>query len=182
MQHIETNYQQELRKEILRDCFERENIRNLPDIQIISGKDKNYRSRIQLTDGGFNKKESNETVNLSACPIATGEINDYLKNTNQNERPKGRVHIFGDSRIIGNPLIIAEEREKSQFSRETKLQGGFSQKKREKLRLQKNRHFAGRILNQNNRCEINLLGKTREKYPQEDDNHVGARGGEQRVG
>lgn len=156
LQHIDSEYQVELRKSILRECFEREGIQ-CPEIEIISGSDKNYRSRIQLTNGSFNKKASNELVNLENCPIATEEINTYLKNTAQNERPNGRVHLFGDQRISSDSkVIIAEERER--VSREIKVQGASS-KRKEKLRLQANRHFAGTTLNQNNRCEINLLGK-----------------------
>ncbi|MBQ4379346.1 MAG: 23S rRNA (uracil(1939)-C(5))-methyltransferase RlmD [Treponema sp.] len=166
MQHISGNYQKELRKSILKDCFEREGLTNIPEIEIISGNSISYRSRIQLTDGGFNQKESNEIVNLENCPIATAQINEYLKNTKQNNRPKGRVHIFGDERIISgdnssdlSKVIVAEEREKSRFSNEVKLQGGLSSRKREKLKIQKNRRFAGTTLNQNNRCEVNILGK-----------------------
>lgn len=156
LQHIDSEYQVELRKSILRECFEREGIQ-CPEIEIISGSDKNYRSRIQLTNGSFNKKASNELVNLENCPIATEEINTYLKNTAQNERPNGRVHLFGDKRISADSkVIIAEERER--IPREIKVQGASS-KRKEKLRLQANRHFAGTTLNQNNRCEINLLGK-----------------------
>ncbi len=157
LQHVSPEYQRELRKEILKDCFEREGI-PCPPIEIISGSDRNYRSRIQLTNGGFNKKESNEIVNLDSCPIATAEINSYLKDTAQNERPRGRVHLFGDERINleGNKVIVAEERERP--SKEIKIQGASS-KKKEKLRLQQNRRFAGTTLNQNNRCEITISGK-----------------------
>ncbi|WP_294430940.1 23S rRNA (uracil(1939)-C(5))-methyltransferase RlmD [uncultured Treponema sp.] len=165
LQHIDSEYQVELRKSILRDCFEREGI-ECPEIEIISGSDKNYRSRIQLTNGSFNKKASNDLVSLENCPIATAEINSYLKSTPQNARPQGRVHLFGDERIVTegifsqnpsiNKVIVAEEREKPQ--KEIKIQGASS-KRKEKLRLQQNRHFAGTSLNQNNRCEITLSGK-----------------------
>lgn len=165
LQHVDSEYQVELRKSILKECFERDGI-ECPDIEIISGSDKNYRSRIQLTNGSFNKKASNELVSLENCPISTEEINSYLKNTAQNERPSGRVHLFGDPRIVtegifsSNPsvskVIVAEEREKP--AREVKIQGASS-KKKEKLRLQQNRHFAGTTLNQNNRCQITLSGK-----------------------
>ena len=165
MQHISADYQIELRKSILRECFEREGV-TCPPIEVISAQDKNYRARIQLTDGGFNQKESNEIVNLEHCPVATNEINGYLKNTAQKARPRGRVHLFGDERIVtegifsqnpsNNKVIVAEEREKA--SREIKVQG-VSFKRKEKLRLPANRHFAGTTLNQNNRCEIMLSGK-----------------------
>ena len=166
LQHIDSEYQIELRKAILKDSFEREGIQ-CPPIEVLSSEDKNYRSRIQLTDGGFNKKMSNEIICLESCPIATKEINGYLKNTAQAARPRGRVHLFGDERVITegifsqNPsvskVIVAQEREKAQ--KEIKVQGASS-KRKEKLRLQSNRHFAGTTLNQNNRCQVNLLGKS----------------------
>ena len=160
LQHIAPDYQTELRKSILRECFEREGIENLPEIEVISGQTKNYRARIQLTDGSFNKKTSNETVPLDYCPVATNEINSYLKSTDQNERPRGRIHLFGDERICNeNPnekLIVAEEREKG--SQEIKVRGAGA-KRKEKLHLRQKHRFAGTSLNQSNRCEINLLGK-----------------------
>ncbi|WP_407424903.1 class I SAM-dependent RNA methyltransferase [Treponema sp.] len=157
LQHIDYEYQKELRKSIIADCFEREGIK-CPEIEIISGTDKAYRSRIQLTDGGFNKKESNEIVNLQNCPIATEQINEYLSKIPQNQRPEKRVHLFGDKRILSDKkIIVAEEREKT--SKEIKLQGGASKKRKEKLHLQKSRFFSGTTLNQNNRCELELLGK-----------------------
>ena len=158
MQHIDAAYQRELRASILRECFEREGI-PCPPIATISGSDTGYRARIQLTNGGFNKKESNEVVSLERCPIATSEINAYLSRTPQNERPKNRVHLFADERMTAaEKIIVAEEREK--LAKEIKVQGGASSKRKEKLRLQKNRHFAGTTLNEHNRCEVSLLGKT----------------------
>ncbi|MBQ0052438.1 MAG: 23S rRNA (uracil(1939)-C(5))-methyltransferase RlmD [Treponema sp.] len=170
LQHIDSDYQKELRKEILRDCFEREGI-PCPEIQVVSGSDKAYRGRIQLTDGGFNEKESNSIVQLTNCPIATAEINNYLAETDQKFRPKGRVHIFGDERVQTASLvskkqnknenyskvIIAEETQRT--SRDIKLQGKASQKRKQRLHLQKNTYFAGTTLNQNNKCTINLAGK-----------------------
>ncbi|MBQ8014049.1 MAG: class I SAM-dependent RNA methyltransferase [Treponema sp.] len=157
LQHIDSEYQIELRKSIIKDCFEREGV-TCPTIEVISSENQNYRSRIQLTDGGFNKKESNEIVSLESCPIATKEINGYLQNMAQSDRPRGRVHLFGDERILGEKkVIVAQEREKA--AREIKVQGASS-KRKEKLRLQANRHFAGTFLNQNNRCQVNLLGKS----------------------
>ena len=159
LQHIDAEYQKELRKSILRECFEREGI-ECPPIEVISGSDRNYRCRIQLTDGGFNQKDSNEIVSLSSCPIATSEINSYLSSTPENDRPKGRVHLFGDSRVISekadSKVIVAQEREK--VSREIKIEGASS-KRREKMRLQKNLHFSGTTLNENNRCEVSIMGK-----------------------
>lgn len=157
MQHIDSEYQKELRASILKENFEREGI-SCPNIEVISGSDKNYRARIQLTDGGFNQKESNKIVEPHTCPIATRELNDYLATTNQSDRPKSRVHIFGDERILSeNKVIIAQETEKS--AKEVKIQGGVNSKRKEKLRFQQKKRYSGTNVNQNNRCEISFHGK-----------------------
>ena len=156
LQHIEPAYQQKLRKSILKDSFEREGI-PCPEIEVISGRSKNYRCRIQLTNGGFNKKMSNDIVSIGFCPIATEEINDYLKNTNLSARPHGRVHIFGDKRILSeNKVIIADEKPAS--ANGIKIQGSPSLKKQKHI-LQQKRKYSGTNPNQNNRCEIALLDK-----------------------
>ncbi len=157
MQHIEPSYQIELRKNILRDSFLREGI-ECPEISVISDSDKNYRARIQLTDGGFNEKESNKIVPIDFCPVATDEINEYLKNTPLSSRPKGRIHIFGDRRVLNDcKCIVAQESGKA--SQEQRIQGGASKNRKSKLRLQKNTYFSGTNPNQNNACSVSLLGK-----------------------
>lgn len=173
LQHIDSEFQKELRKEILKDCFEREGLKN-PEIEVISGNDKGYRCRIQLTDGGFNEKESNNIVNLSNCPILTKELNDYLSSTEQKNRPSGRVHLFGDERVLTDSVLIKSKSSDSNFSkviiaeetvrasRDIKLTGKASQNRKKNLKLQKNTYFAGTTLNQNNKCRVNLNGKTVE--------------------
>lgn len=157
MQHIQSDYQIELRKEILKECFEREGIA-IPEIQVVSGEEKGYRCRIQLTDGGFNGKESNNIVRLESCPVATDEINGYLLQTPQEKRPQGRVHVFGDKRILSDKkVIVAEETERN--SREINLQGKISSNRKKNLHLKKNTYFAGTNLNESNRCSVNLAGK-----------------------
>ena len=74
MQHISPDYQVELRKQILKSSFEREGI-PCPEIEVISGNDRNYRCRIQLTDGGFNERESNKIVPLDDCGNEKGFVN-----------------------------------------------------------------------------------------------------------
>ena len=100
---------------------------------------------------------SNDIVSIGFCPIATEEINDYLKNTNLSARPHGRVHIFGDKRILSeNKVIIADEKPAS--ANGIKIQGSPSLKKQKHI-LQQKRKYSGTNPNQNNRCEIALLDK-----------------------
>ena len=78
MQHISFEHQQELRKNILKDAFERDGI-NVPEIEIISGENKNYRSRFQFHTGGLMEKHSNNIIPIENCPCATNEINNYIE-------------------------------------------------------------------------------------------------------
>ena len=161
LQHIETSFQIELRKKMLADCFEREGIK-IPEIQVISGEPKNYRSRIQLTDGGFNERQSNNVLKVDFCPIATGEINDYLSKVRQEERPEGRVHFFGDRRIVSSTqtefknLVIADETKKDLW---TSRQVGNSRKKAKNRIKQR---FAGTLADTRNNCTVCLAGKNIE--------------------
>ena len=160
MQHISPAYQTELRKEILRESFLREGL-EVPEIEVVSGSEKGYRARIQLTNGGFNKRESNEIVQLDFCPVATKEINDYLARVPQNKRPPERVHIFGDSRVIaGGPeagrVLVAKEGGKS--CADEKIIGKNARQSK-KSRLKKNTHFMGSVQDSSNTCSIELCGK-----------------------
>lgn len=156
LQHIDSEYQKELRKQILREAFEREGLK-VPEIEIISGQEKNYRCRIQLTNGGFNEKESNNVIELDECPIATNEINEYLKNTPQKFRPRGRVHIFADNRVQNpNHILIADEISKSQG--EIKISGA-GEKRKSKVKAKKNVHFKGTMQTPQNICSVILSDK-----------------------
>ena len=94
MMHIENNYQIELKKQVLRELFEKNKVK-IPEIEVISGNPLGYRNRFQFHDGGLEKKGSNEIVFPDFCPVASQEINDYLKSTPASERPEGRCQYFG---------------------------------------------------------------------------------------
>ncbi len=158
MQHISPKRQQELRIEMLRDCFVREGI-PCPDIEVISGNNKNYRSRLQLTDGGFNEKESNKIIQLNFCPVATEEINSYLSQVPQSSRPVGRVHFFGDKRIVKSlhndfeKLVIANEEKPQLWQKKT------VGKSKKELKNKVKQRFAGTFNTPENNCTIELKGK-----------------------
>ena len=97
MMHIDYDYQVELRKQILSDCFTRNKIQ-IPEIQTVTGSPLNYRARFQLHDGCLEAKKSNEKVFINNCPVAENSVNEYLKNTPVNCRPQGRCHIFGSAK------------------------------------------------------------------------------------
>ncbi len=157
MQHIDSDCQRHLRAGMLRDCFEREGIQP-PDIQIISGKEKGYRARLQLTDGGFNERESNRVVSLASCPVATDVINAYLARVEQKDRPRGRVHLFGDERVLNAPLfdrvMLAEEKSPVKIGQRT-----MDEKLKKKLKHYVKPRFAGTVADTSNICQISLFGK-----------------------
>jgi 23S rRNA (uracil1939-C5)-methyltransferase len=161
MQHIDISFQRELRKNMLKECFEREGI-DCPEIEIISGEEKGYRSRIQLTDGGFNEKQSNKIIKIDFCPVATQEINSYLSSNPFETRPQGRVHFFGDKRIISSSaspsgrLVIADETKKELWN---KHQIG---KSKNKTKNKVKQRFAGSFENSSNNCTVQINNKSIE--------------------
>ena len=158
MQHISAEYQRTLRANMLKDSFAREGL-TVPDVQIISGSEKGYRARIQLTCGGFNEKESNAVVPLASCPVATDCINSYLAAVPQDKRPRGRVHIFGDSRVqnasVFEHLILAEEKKSLKLG-----QQDMSEKLKKRVKHYVKPRFAGTVADEANTCQITLAGKT----------------------
>ena len=156
MQHIDSAFQIELRKGILKDAFEREEV-ECPEIEVIGGKDRGYRARIQLTDGGFNERGSNRIVKLEGCPVATEAINRYLKATEQDARPKGRVHLFGDERVLNEGgILIADEKRKGES--EIKIRGAGENRK-SKVKAKRNVHFKGTMMEARNICSLSLCGR-----------------------
>lgn len=158
MQHIESSFQIQLRVSMLKSCFERAGV-ECPQIQVISGQDKGYRARVQLTDGGFCGKNSNTILQTDFCPVATQEINSYLRSVPQDKRPRGRVHFFGDKRITlsfqksFDHLVIADEKKEDLWAQ--RQIGKTGKKARNKVR----QRFAGTAGNPVNCCTVSLLGK-----------------------
>jgi len=155
MQHISPEYQTQLRIQILKDSFAREGI-EIDEIIPVTGNEKNYRCRIQLTNGGFNEKESNNIISLQNCPVATEELNEYLKDTVQAFRPKGRVHLFGDKRICGEKKVfIADE----SIDAGRNIQKVYKKNSGKVLKNKVKHRFSGTTGNMTNACDISLLDK-----------------------
>lgn len=100
--HCTADAQRNFKKQMLYDCLVRAEIQaeQIPEIEIISGKDLGYRSRFQFfvsgmaidatntanTTGaigsvgyvGLKKRNSNETVAIQNCPVAEDAINKWL--------------------------------------------------------------------------------------------------------
>lgn len=168
MQHIDEEFQTELRAQILRETFIHETEKyakpeDIPQVEVIKGSSKNYRSRFQFHNGGLMEKQSNNILPLENCPCAVNEINDWLKNTPQSQRPSGRVHVFGSEKIsaVNNitsakqKIVIAHEKEIS-VPEQLNSKNAKNKKKKQKLPMKR---FQGTILNEANSCTVNLKGK-----------------------
>ena len=143
MLHIQSEYQKQLRCQLLNNAFlsnkidlEEQNIK----INIISGPDFNYRARFQLTDGGLCGKNANTTIAIDSCPCAEQPVNEYFENTAPQQRPAGRTHIFGSGKMTG-----------PQFKLE--------QKEERKAAKGPNKHFAGTVLSEQNIVTVKLLDR-----------------------
>lgn len=165
MMHIDYEFQKELRASILQDAFVREGLER-PEVEVISGPDRGYRARFQLHSGGLMERQSNNMICLTQCPCATAEVNRYLEEIPAEQRPKGRVHIFGSSSISSIPegydkLVIADETERIEKkeqrveNRQRRTPNGRLMKKQKKIKPR----FEGTSFNPANTCTIELLGK-----------------------
>lgn len=161
MQHIDEEYQTQLRADILRETFIHETEKyvkpeDIPQVEIIKGSPTNYRSRFQFHDGGLMARMSNNVLQIENCPCAVKEINEWLKNTPQNDRPKGRVHVFASEKIAGisSKVIIAHEKQLPQ--NESAADKSKSKKKKQKQPMKR---FSGTVLKEENKCTITLKDK-----------------------
>ncbi len=151
MMHIESSFQQELRKNVLKDCFARNGIKT-PAIQVLSSAPLGYRSRFQLNNGGLSKRSENEIVPIDFCPIAEKPINNWLSNNPFEKRPKGRCHLFGSEKMVssnnekkyGQAAIISEE-------------NSFNKTEKKSKNIKK--VYSGTIINPSDVVSVNILGK-----------------------
>lgn len=153
LMHIDYEEQKNLKKQILKDLFLYNKI-TPPEIEVISGEPFGYRNRFQLTNGSLSEKKSNNLISVENCPIAVKEINDYLKETPVNNRPKNRCHIFAGKELIENPLTnkkiyIAEQEEIKNQSVKIKNKNIKQIKKR----------YSGTMISNENTATVNILGK-----------------------
>lgn len=154
MMHIDTEYQHEIRKNMLIDIFKKNNIDISDKVEIISGPDFGYRSRFQFRDGGLSEKSGNTIIPIKKCLCADDSINEYLEKTPLEQRPKGRIHFFGTSKIDGTDKVRFET-PAAQENKSPKLKG----KSAKKIKPKENHYFAGTILSQDNFVTVELNGK-----------------------
>lgn len=156
MMHIDGEYQKVLRKQILIDIYRQNgiNIENITDV--VDGPENNYRARFQLNDGGLSQKNSNVIVPVSNCCCAEKPINDYLNQTEYNNRPKGRIHLFGSQFIESSEnLKITAESNNEQNNSSKRIQGKSSKK----IKIKENHYFSGTVYSQENSITVKLADK-----------------------
>ena len=154
MMHIDTDYQHELRKQMLTDTFAQFKIDVSDKIEIIKAEDYNYRSRFQFTNGGLSQKNTNNIINIENCLCADKNINNFLQNTEFSKRPKGRIHIFGSDKIISDEKIKIETNNQNDRNSGIKLKGKGKIKK-----VKENHYFSGTILSPENQITVKLNNK-----------------------
>lgn len=154
MMHIDTDYQHELRKQMLTDTFAQFKIDVSDKIEIIKAEDYNYRSRFQFTNGGLSQKNTNNIINIENCLCADKNINKFLQNTEFSKRPKGRIHIFGSDKIISDEKIKIEINNQNDRNSGIKLKGKGKIKK-----VKENHYFSGTILSPENQITVKLDNK-----------------------
>ncbi len=164
MQHISENFQRELRKSILKDAFAREGI-FLDDekTDVIYGNSLSYRCRFQFHNGGLMARGTNQIIPIQNCPCANKEINHYLEEISFENRPEGRVQIFGSEKITSIPdgfdkIIVAKETELQKQSRNSSSQTALAKKK---LKNQKKIRpmYSGSTGDSGNSCTVKICEK-----------------------
>jgi len=155
MMHINSDYQKELRKQMLADTFTANKI-DLPDIQVIYGPDFNYRSRFQFTDGGLCQKNSNNVITVDECLCAEPLINEYLASTPAEKRPAGRTHFFASEKATEKSVKITDENTKKGESVKNNRQYSKNSKK---YKFKENKYFAGTVLSPQDTMTVVLNGR-----------------------
>lgn len=100
-------YQLELKKNIVHDLLTRSLGRDteIPNIEIVSGPDIEYRSRFQFHAGGLKQRNSDDIVLLKDCPCAVKPIRAFLQSGSLASKPNDtaeRITVFADERLLGD--------------------------------------------------------------------------------
>ena len=156
MMHIDSEYQVELRRQMLEDVFLRNGI-SIPEVKVVAGSPFGYRNRFQLHDGGLEGKGSNEIIPIDVCPVAVPEINSYLTSTPMERRPKGRCHIFA-GKNVSPEFIIAEPEPEIQVDRRSYKELTSKEKKKRGKHFIRPK-FEGIAENPETRAEAVIGGK-----------------------
>ncbi|MGP1459839.1 MAG: class I SAM-dependent RNA methyltransferase [Treponema sp.] len=156
MQHIAPDFQKELRKGILKECFERNGV-TPPEIAVIHGRDFAYRCRFRFSDGGLEARSSNAVVPIEKCMVAEDCINDWLSSVPFENRPRGKCRVFGSGKMLssadGKNVIAAADEVKSRNAAERE-----SKSRRKNVKPPKKR-YEGTLVSPEHTAKVALLGK-----------------------
>lgn len=154
MMHIDSEYQKELRRQILVDIFNQNGIDITDCTEIVAGPANNYRARFQLNDGGLSEKGANVIIPVEKCLCAEEPINKYLSENSISNRPKGRVHLFGSKFVEGTEnLKISEEKQENKNNSKYKIYG------KKNIKVKENHYFSGTVASPENVLTVSLGGK-----------------------
>lgn len=148
--HASSDFQVTLRQQVLEDIFQREGI-TVPSLQTLKGESLGYRCRMQLTDGGLQQRGGTHSpIPVTNCPCVTAEINRWLQQVPFEQRHRGRIQIFGDSRIQSEDKLFwaPTEREKTGLQ----IAGKTNRKVQDKVR----RRFSGTSLSTATTCTLQI--------------------------
>ena len=159
MMHIDDEYQRELRKSVLADCFLRAGI-DVPEIDVIAGKSEGYRARFSLHDGGLVARDGKSIVPVTRCAVATDEVNEWFSKTPFENRARGIVRIFGDANVVsetsnGKKIVSTEYPDRT----ETALPPKTAQNVRGKKIKTHPKRFSGTAPSPDTAVKIALCGK-----------------------
>lgn len=154
MLHISPDFQVQLRKQVLQDIFQREAV-TIPPVEAVRGRDFGYRCRMQLTDGGLQQRGMNKNpIPITQCPCGTAEINSWLQQIPPQQRAKGRIQLFGDQRMQGNPKVIFAD---TGANANDKLSGPkITGKTNRKIKDKVKHRFSGTSLSPATTCTLQL--------------------------
>ena len=168
--------QRKLKEEIIKDALLRAGLseENIPKIETIFGNEWNYRNRFQLHNGGLKRKKSNEIIKINNCPVAVNEINEYLKK-NYDAENAGTAENAQNIENVKNSKSSAQnfKNAKNEKNAKNAPNANFSSNKNQRIHLfandgnlkiakpkEKRGKFFGSIIEENELCTVNILGKT----------------------
>lgn len=152
--HCESSAQIDYRKQILRDCFLRAGIGEIPEIESVEGPHFGYRARFQFTDGGLLGRGTKNVIAIEHCPVAENAINGWLSAVPQKSRPRGRVHVFGSSFCGGHVTCADADNSGGEHSFKNHRHGITKQKSKKARQV-----FSGTIISPQNTVTVTLAGK-----------------------
>ena len=100
LQHIDYNYQLEIRKSLIKEAAARNGKIDCGEITALGSTPYSYRNRVQFhpdvySRPGFMKRNENKVIPVSHCPVCVKGINDYL--SDKNNRISERTTVFSPS-------------------------------------------------------------------------------------